>query len=364
MMLRLTAMLLSLAIAAPAFAQGLVRNKDDAAGIVEPLPRSWRGLRLGMTPSEFALICKKFNLGPLREAGTFEAVADSPVARHCPHGCKDLKIYTCEDDQAYGEFLSSRAILIFGNAMSLRPDPCEKLCRGFTGQQILKCAGDARCQACSACLNRQITQSLSQNEKETPDRIARFKRLYGPPQSAGGTEKEASLWYAWRDAHTLITLSQIGGVEIDGLDADAKLAPEAQKLYGLIVMNPLVGFASFSDASQVGRHIAEGGLSVKDLATFETAVTLPKDILVVEVGKVRLPESGEAEERAEGSASHFLVMSGRYKRLLVWIPVSEEIAAAVAYAKTGGALLDCTDPEVRRKHPACRPTSPYGKPSM
>lgn len=349
------------ALMAPTMAE--VRDPPPGtSGIVKPLPRSWQGLRLGMTPTEFGGICKKFNLGSLKEAESFEAVADSPVALRCPHGCEGLRIYTCEDDQAYGEFLRGRAILVFGNAMLLHPDPCERLCRGFTGLQISACGNNARCEACSACLNKEVAQELNENEKQTVARIAGLKRLYGPPDSSGGAEQKATRWYAWRDTHTLITLDQIGGVEIDDVDAAAKLTSSAQKLYGLIVMNPLVGFGSFSDASQVGRHVAKGGLSVEDLAALEGAVTLPKDTLVVEAdNKVRMPESGDVQERAEGSASEFLVPTSG---LLVWIPLSEELAAEQAYAKSGGALLDCTNPDLRKKHRACRPTNPYGKPSM
>jgi hypothetical protein len=160
----------------------------------------------------------------------------------------------------------------------------------------------------------------------------------------------------WHDTHTQIGLSDTGQLEIHDLDLDpATFTSKPEKLYGLLIVRPVVGYASFEEASQVGRHLAKGGLSMKDLIVTD-AVTLPTNTLVAQVVEGQTPKAGSQEERGAGMASQYLVTSGPYKKLLVWIPALVEISAA--------PFVDCTVPEIRQEHRACKPTSPYGKPNM
>jgi hypothetical protein len=356
--LRLALVVFALVLATPGGAQ--VQNANGTASApIKPLARSWRDLRLGMTPSQFAQVCKKFDLGALKKVSVndFQFASGSPVAEHCLHGCDKLEVYTCKkNDPAYGAFLAGRAIVVFGSALRMHSEPCTSLCRGVGVRQTNDCGSNSKCQACSRCLDSANAQDIKENEAQTPARIARFKFLYGPPQVSSGKEGSGDFWVLWRDIHTQIVLSELGEVEIDDFDANRELNSIPEKLYGLIVVRQVVGFASFDEASQVGRHLSKGGLSMKDLGAFTDAVTLAKNTLVTEVGKSRMPESGSVEERSSGMASQYLVVSGPYKRLLVWVPTIVEITTA--------PLTDCTVPEIREKHSACKPTNPYGKPSM
>jgi len=218
-------------------------------------------------------------------------------------------VYTCSD-YAYAAFLNGRAIAVFGNAFWLQPDPCARLCSGLSA---VDCTRNPKYQAC-------FENVMRENVQEAAGRVAGFKHPYGPPQDFCNLQGEM-VASVWRDVHTQTELDKDGvEVEIDDLDADAALAPTPEKLYGLIVVEPLVGFASFSDASQVGSDLSEGGLSVNDFSALAGAVNLPKHTLVVETVKIRAPESGSDQARASGTASRYLVVSGPYKGLLVLGP--------------------------------------------
>jgi len=195
-------------------------------GVASPpgtaLARSWGDLHLGMTPTQFGHMCERFGFGPLKtvEPEDFLSVtyAESPVAKHCRSGCRNLKFYTCRDqDQAYGAFLKDRAILINGVIFALRPDPCASLCRGLSADD---CAASAKF---SACLERQVED---ETEHQEPERVAAFKRLYGAPRTTGKDDTTGLEWYEWRNTHTDAVLFDGGkDIEIDDLDVERKLVP-------------------------------------------------------------------------------------------------------------------------------------------
>ena len=198
--------------------------QDAAALPSKALARSWGSLNLGMTSVQFGHVCKKFDLGPLKSvaADDFLSVtyAESPVAKYCRHGCKNLKLYTCRDrDEAYGAFLKDQAILVYGFISALRPDPCASFCREDTD-----CASNKNFMA---CLDRQIKDETT---REDPQRVAAFIRLYGPPQTTGKDNGTGLEWYAWRDRHTGAEFFDGGmNIEIDDLEADGKLVSSQGK---------------------------------------------------------------------------------------------------------------------------------------
>jgi hypothetical protein len=217
----------------------LVAGPGDTASLPSKvLARSWGDLRLGMTSTQFGHVCKKFGLGPLKSVEPddflFVTYAESPVAKHCPRGCKHLKLYTCRDqDEVYGAFLNDQAILVYESISGLlmyesisglRPDPCGSLCKGLSNRKAADCAASAKSMA---CFEREMKDETQLQDSE---RVASFKHLHGPPQTAGKDNTTNLEWYAWHDRHTGVEFLDGGmDVEIDDLEANARLIPSEER---------------------------------------------------------------------------------------------------------------------------------------
>ena len=170
------------------------------------LPRSWNGLRLGMTPVQFGQTCKKMGLGGptnrrvfnscwLAPGGPFGANEDDaqryfagmPLFQYCRFGCKGLEAFVYREISRrtpYGMFIGDHAILLSLTIMTL-----ENLCENVLGEgQHPHGSRDWNLRRCS-----RTVVDVS---------VTLLKGLYGSPTVIGKSHSNEAHWYVWRDAHT------------------------------------------------------------------------------------------------------------------------------------------------------------------
>lgn len=222
MMLRILAALSVAALWVHASNSALAASPQGATPASRPLPRSWRDLRLGMTPAQFGRVCKKFHLGGVVEdrhgaedlfprsgsglAADSDAMrywSEMPLFEHCRSGCKNLKVYACQ--KSGRGLLPPQAVFLHGHAIAISVDTSDV----------------ERCTATNvaACLSNQAAAIL-----------AKQKDLYGPPDTTGVWRDTAFEWYVWRDSHTQFSFrTDTQEIELDDLDAVSELTASPEK---------------------------------------------------------------------------------------------------------------------------------------